>query len=73
MRLRVDHERCCGAGMCAMVVPEVFDQRESDGLVELLLPEPPAVLHEMVRHAVFICPGGAIGETTSPTDGLTPG
>jgi ferredoxin len=60
MYVRVDRERCCGAALCTMLVPEVFDQRVRDGLVELLLAEPPDELHEQIRHAADVCPSGAI-------------
>lgn len=73
MELRVDRDRCCGAGLCAMLLPEVFDQRESDGLVELLLPRPPAELHDRVRHAVYVCPGRAITEVPPAAGGPAPG
>ncbi|MGW7002152.1 ferredoxin [Streptomyces sp. NPDC054933] len=26
MELSIDRERCCGAGMCALTAPEVFEQ-----------------------------------------------
>nr|WP_184847229.1 ferredoxin [Allocatelliglobosispora scoriae] len=60
MRVEVDREACCGSGNCVMAAPDVFDQHESDGLVVLLLPEPPPELHDAVRQAVHLCPAGAI-------------
>ena len=35
-KVSVDTHRCVGAGHCVRIVPEVFDQRESDGIVLLL-------------------------------------
>ncbi|WP_372470543.1 ferredoxin [Nonomuraea aurantiaca] len=31
MRIDVDPERCCVAGMCVLSATEVFDQRPDDG------------------------------------------
>ena len=36
MKVTIDEEKCCGAGTCVMVAPEVFDQRDEDGVVILL-------------------------------------
>ncbi|MFI9045932.1 ferredoxin [Streptomyces sp. NPDC053427] len=60
MELRVDRERCCGAGMCALTAPEVFDQDAEDGRVLLLLPRPPHEHRAAVREAAGLCPAGAI-------------
>ncbi|MCW5252039.1 ferredoxin [Streptomyces sp. SHP 1-2] len=59
MRVAVDRRLCCGAGMCALSAPEVFDQCE-EGLVVLLAPGPPATLHAAVREAADQCPCSAI-------------
>lgn len=32
MKITADHEKCCASGQCVMPAPEVFDQREEDGL-----------------------------------------
>lgn len=56
----VDTELCVGSGQCALKVPEVFDQRPTDGVVELLDARPPVELHDAVRSAVELCPVGAI-------------
>ncbi|CAM5711355.1 ferredoxin [Streptomyces fumanus] len=60
MRVDVDRDRCCGAGMCALEAPEVFDQDETDGLVVVLLTEPPDTLDDVVRSAAEQCPSGAV-------------
>lgn len=51
---------CCGAGNCVLTVPGVFDQDDAQGLVVLLVPEPPAALYDAVHDAVYRCPSGAI-------------
>ncbi|MBL1075987.1 ferredoxin [Nocardia sp. 2] len=58
-RLVVDRERCIGAGMCALLAPDVFDQDEDDGQVLLLDPTAPADRSDL-REAVAACPSGAI-------------
>ncbi|WP_024874369.1 ferredoxin [Saccharomonospora piscinae] len=60
MRISVDEDRCCGSGQCSMLVPEVFDQREDDGIVALLDASPPTQLHDSVREAADMCPTSAI-------------
>ncbi|MFF0147367.1 ferredoxin [Amycolatopsis sulphurea] len=60
MKVVVDQSRCVGAGQCVLVAPEVFDQREEDGIVLLLEENPPEELHDRVREAAQICPALAI-------------
>ncbi|WP_301130352.1 ferredoxin [Streptomyces cacaoi] len=60
MRVTVDPDKCCGAGQCVLVAPEVFDQRDEDGIVVLLDAAPPADRHEAVREAAAICPAAAL-------------
>ena len=60
MHISVDQEKCCGAGHCVLLVPDVFDQREEDGIVQLLDPEPPESLHGIVKEAEAVCPTSAI-------------
>lgn len=60
MKVTVDEEKCCGAGQCALLAPDVFDQREEDGIVILLDAEPAEPLHTAVREAASVCPAAAI-------------
>lgn len=60
MNVSVDEDKCCGAGTCVLLAPDVFDQRDEDGIVVLLDPKPGGDLHETVREAVNVCPAGAI-------------
>ncbi|MFS7878702.1 ferredoxin [Streptomyces asiaticus] len=60
MKITVDEERCCGAGQCVLIAPEVFDQREEDGIVLLLDAEPADGQHTAVREAASVCPAAAI-------------
>lgn len=60
LRVLVDQDKCCGAGSCVRTAPEIFAQRDEDGLVVVLTPHPPTSLHELLNEAVDICPVGVI-------------
>lgn len=60
MQIIADTAVCIGAGRCAMTVPEVFEQADDDGLVRVLLPNPPDELYEAAAEAVRLCPSGAL-------------
>ena len=67
MKINADTAVCIGAGMCALTVPEVFDQSEDDGTVVLLAPEPSPSQEAAVRRAVHLCPSGALSISSPPT------
>ncbi|RJQ81504.1 ferredoxin [Pseudonocardiaceae bacterium YIM PH 21723] len=60
MRVELERDRCCGAGMCVLYAPEVFDQDEEDGLVLLKIAEPPDSSLDAVRTAAGTCPNSVI-------------
>ncbi|OKH99271.1 ferredoxin [Streptomyces sp. CB02923] len=60
MNITLDADKCCAAGQCVLIAPDVFDQRDEDGVVVLLDAAPPADQHDMVREAVAICPAAVI-------------
>lgn len=60
MDIAIDHDKCMGAGQCALIAPEVFDQDETDGHALLLLEQPGSEHHEAIRDASYSCPLGAI-------------
>jgi ferredoxin len=60
VKITVDEDKCCGAGQCVLLAPELFDQREDDGIVVLLAAEPPGGRHAAAREAVSMCPAAAI-------------
>lgn len=59
MNITVDRDVCVGAGQCALIAGELFDQ-DDDGLVELLEPEPDASQEPLARRAAGLCPARAI-------------
>lgn len=60
MRVEVEEPRCVAAGQCVMAAPDVFDQRDEDGVALVLDATPGADRHERVRQAAAVCPGTAI-------------
>lgn len=60
MRIDVNHELCIGAGMCALIAPQVFDQDVTDGRVVLLQAQPTSTFADAAGSAVSLCPSGAI-------------
>ena len=60
MRVRVDQEACISSGHCVRNAPDVFDQREDDGVVSLRTERPSAAQQGEVRCAVSMCPALAI-------------
>lgn len=51
---------CIGAGACVIAAPGIFDQREDNGIVILLVEEPAPEQLEAVRSAVRQCPSAAL-------------
>lgn len=59
-RISVDQDRCCGSGMCTLTAPDVFDQRDSDGVVVVIQPAPRGEQLAAARKAINLCPSRAI-------------
>ncbi len=66
IRIYADPQKCVGAGQCVRNVPEVFDQREEDGIVVLLAQTAPDALAAYLNKAVRLCPSQAIRIETIP-------
>jgi len=60
MRVEIHVDRCIGSGVCALVAPEVFDQRDDDGVVVLLAESPADEHHDSVYEAEIRCPAAVI-------------
>ncbi|MFB7499867.1 ferredoxin [Streptomyces sp. NPDC056161] len=60
MQVEVDVPKCVASGQCVLLAPDVFDQREEDGLVVLLDDTPPVELRDAVRESATVCPAAAI-------------
>lgn len=59
-QIGVYHERCIGAGNCAEVSPDYFDQDPSDGTVIVLKETVDDGDGDVVDQAIDICPVAAI-------------
>jgi ferredoxin len=60
MRIMVDEAKCCGSGQCVVAAPQVFDQRDQDGVVVIVNQYPPDTLKSEIERAVRLCPSLAI-------------
>ena len=60
MKVFVDQDKCVASGQCVLAAPDVFDQRDEDGIVVLLTDNPPADRADDVRQAAAVCPALAI-------------
>jgi len=56
----VDEDKCVAGGQCVFAAPDVFDQRDEDGIVVVLDEHPPLTSKEEVLTAVSLCPAAAI-------------
>jgi ferredoxin len=60
MKVTVDQNICASSGNCVMNAPELFDQRDEDGVVVLLNEHPSFEQAEGARRAAAACPALAI-------------
>jgi ferredoxin len=60
MRIEIDEDKCTAAGQCVLAAPNVFDQRDADGVVVVLDWEPPESERAAVEDAIVRCPAAAI-------------
>jgi ferredoxin len=60
MKVIVDQDKCASSGNCVMHAPEIFDQRDEDGVVVLRGENPQAGQAESARKAANGCPAAAI-------------
>lgn len=60
MKVLIDRGKCQGYGNCALAEPRVFDLDE-EGLVTLVVDDPPEELLDQVKQAVRACPVHALG------------
>jgi len=60
VNIAIDEDRCIGAGQCVLAAPEVFDQRDDDGIAVLLDASPSENQRPQVEQAISVCPALAI-------------
>jgi ferredoxin len=59
MDVKIDQEGCVASGQCVLAAPDVFDQRDEDG-VAVLLQNPSSDQYDATREAALLCPARAI-------------
>ena len=59
MQVSVDRDLCEANGICAGILPEVFDLGDDD-VLDITQPSPPEDLREKVELAVVRCPRQAL-------------
>jgi ferredoxin len=60
MKVEIDVDKCVASGQCVLIAPDVFDQRDEDGMVVLLDETPASDLHDATRESAMVCPAAAI-------------
>lgn len=64
MHVEIDQDKCCGSGLCVLTAPEIFDQRDEDGIGYVLQPSPADdALRAKARDAMAMCPASAVEVT----------
>jgi ferredoxin len=56
MRVIASTDKCIGSGSCVLSSPQVFEQRDEDGVVHVIQEHPSLTLLHQVRQAVGLCP-----------------
>ncbi|MEU3991786.1 ferredoxin [Streptomyces platensis] len=59
-RVHLDESKCVTSGQCVLTAPEVFEQREKDGVGIVLTDTPAPELLGKVQEAEAGCPAAAI-------------
>ncbi|WP_406451464.1 ferredoxin [Streptomyces sp. NBC_01622] len=60
VEVELDEPKCVAAGQCVVAAPDVFDQRDEDGVAVLLDDRPGPDLLDGVKEAAALCPAAAI-------------
>lgn len=63
MKVFIDQDKCVACGQCVLTAPDIFDQRDEDGIVVLLTEIPNPEQEEDVRQGAAVCPALAITYT----------
>lgn len=60
MNITVDQDTCVGAGQCVLAAPDVFDQRDEDGIAYPLSADTDEQHRAAADEAAQLCPAAAI-------------
>ena len=66
MRVELDQSKCVSSGQCVFAAPEIFDQRDEDGVGFVLDDQPQPSARPDVANAVQLCPSLAIKLVEEP-------
>jgi ferredoxin len=56
MRVIAQIQKCIASGNCALTCPQVFEQRDEDGVVHVVDEHPSLALLARIRQVVDLCP-----------------
>lgn len=56
MRVIVQTQKCIASGTCVLTCPQVFEQRDEDGVVHVADEHPSPALLARIRQVVDLCP-----------------
>jgi ferredoxin len=56
MRVIVQTQKCIASGTCTLTCPQVFEQRDEDGVVHVVDEHPSLALLAKIRQVVDLCP-----------------
>lgn len=56
MRVIAQTQKCIASGICNMTCPQIFEQRDEDGVVHVVNERPSLALLARVRQVVDLCP-----------------
>lgn len=56
MRVITQTQKCIASGNCALTCPQVFEQRDEDGVVHVINEQPSLDLLARVKQVVDLCP-----------------
>jgi ferredoxin len=60
MRVTLDEPKCVASGLCVLAAPDVFDQRDDDGIAIVLIESPTGASLDGARQAAALCPAAAL-------------
>jgi len=64
--VHINQEVCVGGGQCVFAAPEVFTQRDEDGVVQFVTEYPSADERPDIEEAIEVCPAQVISMTKKP-------
>lgn len=60
MKVTIDESKCVGSGQCVLAAPDLYDQRDEDGVAFPLVLDPDESQRPELEESARICPAAAI-------------